>query len=93
MDIKEAAKECRCCRARSGLLHDRLWSSLRLMVAHFSSLEKLNLSLFKLGKTGVFYEGFQETAPYCRNQIFDYLERVKFKKFLKKNVALFVDSK
>lgn len=60
------------------------------MAAHFSSLEKLNLSLSKLGKTGVFHEGFQETIPYCRNQIFDYLEIIKI--FLNKlNVALFVE--
>lgn len=76
MDIKEAAKGCRCCCSRPGLLHDQ-WA-MWVMVAHFSSLEKLNLSLSKLGKTGVFYEGLQETAPYCRNQIFDYLEIIKF---------------
>lgn len=69
------------------------WSSLWLMVAHFSSLEKLNLSLSKLGKTGVFYEGFQETAPYCRHQIFDYLERVKLKKKFLMLLYLLKDSK
>lgn len=50
-----------------------------------SFLERLNLSLSRLGKASIFSEEILEYHPSCQNQIFDSLKREKKSSYLLKN--------
>ena len=50
-----------------------------------SFLERLNLSLSRLGKASIFSEEILEYHPSCQNQIFDSLKREKISSYLLKD--------